>query len=69
MFLIGIRRMITLITVLTLSLMVEACSTVTKPSPTWPTNLNVIELSDGGVCLDATSARRLAELRADLEAL
>lgn len=52
-----------------LSLTVAACSTLSNPSPTWPTNLNVIVLSDGGICLDATSARRLAELRADLEAL
>jgi hypothetical protein len=26
-------------------------------------------LSDGGICLDADSARRLAEFKADLEAI
>ncbi|MGR5294753.1 hypothetical protein ACPV5U_08605 [Vibrio mediterranei] len=50
------------------SLMVAGCSTATRPLPTYPTNLNVIELSDGGVCFDADSATRLKEFRADLEA-
>jgi hypothetical protein len=49
--------------------MMMGCSSLTKPSPTWPTNLKVISLSDGGICLDAESARRLAEFRADLEAI
>ncbi len=54
---------------LMLSLMVAGCTAVSSPSKTWPTNLNVIALSDGGICMDADSARRLAEFRADLEAL
>jgi hypothetical protein len=45
------------------------CASPTRPSVTWPTKLNVIKLADGGVCLDAESAIRLAELRADIEAL
>lgn len=49
--------------------MVGGCSTATKPLPTWPTHLNVIELSDGGICLDNASAQKLAEFKADLEAL
>lgn len=36
---------------------------------TWPQNLSVIELSDGGVCFDAESAKRLRDFKADLEAL
>lgn len=50
-------------------LTVAACSTVRNPSPTWPTNLNVIELKDGGICLDRASAEKLAAFKADLEAL
>ncbi|EOW9224954.1 hypothetical protein VCSRO184_0231 [Vibrio cholerae] len=50
-------------------LMVAACSTARRPSPTWPTNLNVIELKDGGICLDKASAEKLAAFKADLEAL
>lgn len=57
------------IILLPLLLTVAGCSSLTSHSPTWPTGLTVIELSDGGVCLDAESARRLAEFRADLEAL
>lgn len=59
----------TLIVLLMPLLMASGCSSLTHRSPTWPTNLNVIELSDGGVCLDAESARRLAEFRADLEVM
>ena len=57
------------VTLLPLLLMVAGCSSLTSHSPTWPTGLTVIELSDGGVCMDAESARRLAEFRAELEAL
>lgn len=57
------------ITLLTLSLMVAGCSLAPNPTPTWPTNLNVIELSGGGVCLDHDSAVRLAEFKASLEAM
>lgn len=56
------------ISLLSLLPMVVACSTAIKPSPTYPANLTVIELSDGGVCLDATSALRLADFKAELEA-
>ena len=45
------------------------CSSQINHSMTWPQNLNAIELSDGGVCFDAESARRLAEFKADLEAM
>ena len=51
-----------------LSSSVIGCSSQTSHSKTWPQNLNVIELSDGGICLDAESTRRLAEFKADLEA-
>lgn len=54
---------------LTLLLMVAGCASLTSPTPTWPTNLNVTELSDGSVCFDHNSAVRLAEFKADLEAL
>ncbi|MCU8203899.1 hypothetical protein M2H09_01195 [Vibrio vulnificus] len=60
--------MLVMILVSTL-LMVVGCSTVRNPSPTWPTNLNVIELKDGGICLDKASAEKLAEFKADLEAI
>ncbi len=50
-------------------LTVVGCSTVRNPSPTWPTNLNVIELKEGGICLDKASAEKLAEFKADLEAI
>lgn len=52
-----------------LLLMVVGCSSQANHSKIWPVNLNVIELSDGGICLDADSARRLAEFKADLEAI
>jgi hypothetical protein len=52
-----------------LSLMVAGCASPTSHSVSWPTNLNVITLIDGGVCLDKDSAIRLAELRAQLEAM
>lgn len=47
--------------------MVAGCSSQIRNSPTFPVNMTVIELSDGGVCLDADSAKRLAEFRAELE--
>lgn len=50
-------------------LMVVGCSTVRHRSPTWPTNLNVIELKGGGICLDKASAQKLAEFKAELEAI
>lgn len=57
------------LTLLALSLMVAGCANQTNHSASWPTNLNVIELSDGGICLDADGAKQLAELKAELEAL
>lgn len=48
-------------------LMVGSCSTANNRSVTWPTNLEVIKLSDGGVCLSPESAKRLAEFKAHLE--
>ncbi|MCC2521065.1 hypothetical protein [Vibrio coralliilyticus] len=50
-------------------ILMMGCSSLTRPLPNWPQNLNVIELSDGGVCLDKGSAIRLAELKAQLEAM
>jgi hypothetical protein len=50
-------------------IMIAGCSSQINHSLTWPSNLNVIQLSDGGACLDAQSAIRLAELRADIEAM
>lgn len=64
-----VKRRSILTTLLALSLMVVGCSSLPNRSVTWPTKLNVINLSDGGICLDAESAKRLAELRADIEAL
>ncbi|EFH74569.1 predicted protein [Vibrio cholerae RC385] len=49
--------------------MVVSCSAVRKPSPMWPTNLTVIELADGGLCLDRASAEKLAAFKAELESL
>lgn len=63
------RNAMRLIMLLTLSPMVAACSSLSNHSPTWPVNLNVIQLSDGGICLDKESAIRLSELIADLERL
>ncbi|WP_185839939.1 hypothetical protein [Vibrio cholerae] len=50
-------------------LMVVSCSAVRKHSPMWPTNLTVIELADGGLCLDRASAEKLAAFKAELESL
>lgn len=58
-----------LMLLLPLLLMAASCSSLTNHSPTWPQNLKVISLSDGGVCLSPDSAIRLAELKAELEAL
>lgn len=55
-----------LMILLSLFLMVEGCTLVSRPLPTYPQNLNVIKLSDGGVCLDAASAIRLVELQNQL---
>jgi len=49
--------------------MVASCTSLAARSPTYPKALNVIELADGGVCLDAESAKRLAQFKAELEAL
>lgn len=69
MLLTASKKGVRLAILLALLLMVVGCSSLKSRSVIWPNNLNVIELSDGGVCLDADSARRLAELRAELEAL
>ena len=54
---------------LLMSLTVMAgCSSQMNHSPVFPQNLNVIELSDGGICLDAESARNLAKFKAEYEA-
>ena len=60
-----IKRMLLIVL---LSSSAIGCSSQINHSKTWPQSLNVIELSDGGICLDAESARRLAEFKADLEA-
>lgn len=62
------RRKMHLLILLLLSVMVVGCSNQRQASLTWPQNLNVIELSDGGVCFDEESAKRLVELKAMLEA-
>ncbi|WP_274882432.1 hypothetical protein [Vibrio harveyi] len=63
------QRLLTLLTLLLTVAMVNGCSSLANHSKTWPVDLNVIELSNGGICMDADSARRLAEFKADLEAL
>ena len=63
------RNATRLMTLLILSPMMVACSSLSNHSPTWPANLNAIQLSDGGICLDKDSAVRLAELKADLESI
>ncbi|WP_221073187.1 hypothetical protein [Vibrio alfacsensis] len=50
-------------------ILMNGCASPRQALPSWPANLKVIELSDGGVCLDKDSAIRLAELRAQLEAM
>lgn len=56
-----------LMILLTLLLMVAGCSTARKPSPMYPTNLEVIVTKDNWVCLSPESAKRLAELKAEME--
>ena len=67
--LIGIKRKLRLMIHLTLLLTVVGCSSLTSHTVTWPNNLEVIKLSDGGVCLSPESAVRLAELKTDIESL
>ncbi|AYO17087.1 hypothetical protein D0812_22115 [Vibrio owensii] len=62
------RRKTLLIPLLTVA-MASGCSSLTNHSKTWPVDLNVIELSDGGICMDEPSAKRLAEFKAELEAI
>lgn len=50
-----------------LSLLATGCSILKSHSPTFPSDLNLISLSDGGVCMDSESVRRLAEFKAELE--
>lgn len=69
MRLIAKRNVMQLTMLLTLSLTVSGCSILSKPTPTWPTNLDVISLSDGGICLSPESAVRLAEFKAEFEAM
>ncbi len=69
MLIIEKRNAMRLVMLLTLSPIVVACGSLSNHSPTWPANLNVIQLSDGGICLDNDSAVRLAELKADLESI
>ena len=65
----SILKILLVLLLMTLMGLMAGCSSQTNRSVTWPVKLNVIELIDGGVCLDAESAKRLAELRADIEAL
>ncbi len=55
--------------IILLSLSVIGCSSLSNHSPTFPSNLNLISLSDGGICMDAESAKRLADFKAELESL
>ncbi len=64
-----LMRAMTLLILLLIVVTAQGCSNQAQHSTSWPKNLNVIQLNDGGVCLDGDSARRLAEFRADLEAL
>ena len=67
---IDIKQRKALAILLSLSLtMMTGCSSRASHSKTWPTNLNVISLSDGGICMDKESAKRLAEFKSYLEQL
>ena len=57
------RKMMQLIMLLMLSLTVAGVRSLISHTPTWPANLEVIKLSDGGICLSPESAVRLAEFR------
>lgn len=61
------KKKMLLVPLLIMSLMVGGCGVAKKPFPTYPQNLNVIKLSDGGFCVDRVSAEKLATLRAELE--
>ncbi|MGI0120247.1 hypothetical protein [Zooshikella sp. RANM57] len=56
------------ILLLQLLIMMTGCSLHLQHIPSWP-KLDVIQLSDGGVCLSPDSARKLARYRAELESL
>ena len=56
-------------TLLILSVTAVMSCTATKHLPNYPSNLNMISLSDGGVCFDVQSTKKLAEFRAELENL
>lgn len=60
-------RIVTILLALLL-VTLTGCASQTQVTPTWPA-LDVIELSDGGVCLSPDSAMKLAEYRALLESL
>lgn len=63
----NVKKMRLMILLIILPTAVMSC-TATNPLPTYPANLNVIKLNDGGVCFDKESAIRLSEFKADLEA-
>lgn len=65
----NVKQLTMLLKLLLMVMMITSCSSLTSHTPSWPTNLEVIKLSDGGVCLSPESAKRLAEFRADLESL
>lgn len=69
MQLIEAKRKMRPIILVSFCLVVASCTSLIQPTPTFPEKLNVTILSDGGLCMDAESAKRLAEFKADLEAL
>lgn len=63
------KKLMRLTILLMLLQTVAACASLISHTPTWPANLEVIKLSDGGICLSPESAVRLAEFKAELESL
>lgn len=49
-------------------LTVAGCASQSSPPPSWPPKLNVTLMSDGGVCFDEESAKRLSDFKTQLEA-
>ncbi|MGY6509078.1 hypothetical protein ACXIUH_08920 [Vibrio parahaemolyticus] len=49
-------------------LMVAGCASQSSQPPSWPPNLNITLMSDGGVCFDKESASRLSDFKTQLEA-
>lgn len=65
---IGVKPLRTLAMLLATWLMAVGCASQSSPPPSWPPNLNVTLMSDGGVCFDKDSAARLSDFKTQLEA-